>query len=193
MDPIVTSSEIASELGITNDLALGRITAAANEFVRNYCARDFTYAARTERVRGTGHPVIFLREEPVEAITEVRIDRFGAFGADTIVEDLGCFAVEGNRLIYINGYFPEAWRGHSTVQVTYAAGYRPAGNVAAALQEKPALPEQLREAVFLLVGERVSRGNGELMKSESMGSYSYTRFEGSLTPVVRGLLRKFKR
>lgn len=184
---IVTKEEAAAFLSVPA-ADVERITAAIDADVKRYCGRSFERKAIVEYSRGYNSDVIFLRESPIEVITEVRVDASGLLGADTIVTDLTAFVVEDQRLYYRGSFFPE---GPRVARVTYTAGYWPA--TATDPTQVPKMPEDLRDAVLQLIAERHRQGVGERLKSESIGAYSFTRFDGDMNPAVKRVLRSYKR
>jgi hypothetical protein len=173
------------------DPTFRRIVFAVNKEVEESCGRQFTKEARTEVVRGWGKDVIFLREAPIITLTEVRIDWTGEFPSSSAVADLTRFKFSGepgdHRLFYLDGIFPE---GPRTVRVTYTGGYE-----AAPTNAPPTLltmPEDLRGVVFDEIAQRWKRGTSEQMKSETIGSYSYTRFDAADSPAAK-VLRRYRR
>lgn len=195
-DAIVTPEEVASFLGgaaYAEDPSLVRLTEAVNQHVQRVCGRTFLYAERTEIVRGYGVPYVFLRESPIAALVEVRIDCAGEFGEDTIVAlDQFAFETDVNRdsniLRWKDGRFPEAARA---AQVTYSAGFHPIdfeGDLVTAR-----MPQDLRTMIIDEICARAKRGSDEELKSASLGDYSFTRFDGVMNPSNRKILRSYRR
>lgn len=177
---LVTDAAVAAALSVPIDSNLTRLNLAVDAYVKKFCGRTFERAAdRVEFVRGYYSDMTFLREDPVEAITEVRIDATAKFGADTIVTDLSAFWTEANRLYYRGGFFPE---GPRVGKITLTSGYATA-----------AIPEDLKDIVIQLIAEKLNQGTSERLKSEAIGSYSYTRFEGAITPAIRQVLNSYRR
>lgn len=178
---LVLDADVATALGVAVDANLTRLNKAVDAHVKKFCGRTFERLVdRVEYVRGYYSDMVFLREDPVESITEVRIDPTAKFGADTIVTDLTAFWTEGNRLYYRGGYFDEGPRvGKITLTSGYAAG--------------AAMPADLTDVVIQLIAEKLNQGFSERLKSESIGSYSYTRFDGAITPAIRAVLNSYKR
>lgn len=185
---IVKDTEAAASLNVAVDATLTRITTAVDGFIKRYCGRDFEREERMELVRSYGGAVVFLREDPVESISEIRVDGTGALGDDTIVTDLTAFTTRLNELHWYGGWFPE---GSRTVLVTYVAGYYDADDTDP--DHLPKMPEDLRDVAFQLIAQKYNRGASERFQSESIGAYSYTRFDKALEPEIRASLNAFKR
>lgn len=186
---LISGNDVAAALNLTSfDTNLSRIVAAVDAWAKRYCGRDFEFAERTEVVQGYGASVVFLRESPIAELIEVRIDSTGVFADDTIVplSNFTFFADDRRSLYYIGGFFPESPRA---VKVTYRGGYYTDNDEA----HTPQVPADLREALILEAAVRYQRGPSEKMKSETIGSYSYTRFDDAVSPDVKAMLRPYRR
>lgn len=177
--------------GDANDAQFQRLVGAVDAHVKRFCGRLFELQQRTIYPRGWGYNAfiagtresyVLLDEMPVASIDEVRIDASGAFPASTIV-DTSSFVVTRNKLTYRSGYIPE---GEHVIQVQFTAGYDAPGGTA------PTMPEDLRDVCFELVAMKKSRGASEEFQSESIGDYSYTRFEAGLPPLIRATLKDYR-
>lgn len=174
---LITVAEAAAFLDAdASDTTLIRLTATADAFVKGWCGRAFERTVgNVETLQGWGTDTVFLRESPVETITEVRIDWAGVFGADTIQSDLTQFVADAHRLVYLNGRFPE---GRRVVKVTTTAGYATAD-----------IPQDLRAVTLEIVAEMFRRGPAEKLASEKAG----TRFMSVLAPSQAVVLNRYKR
>ena len=183
---IVTSAEAAQWMGVEADTTFTRLCAAADAWVKTYCGRDFESAARTEYPRGYGYnesaggvskSSVWLREDPITAVASVYIDSLGAFAAGTAA-DLASIVTDENRLIY-SGWIPE---GPRVIKVTYTGGYA-AG----------AIPEDLRQVVFELLGAKFEQGSRERKRSEKHGDRGSVRFEDLLSSDQKLTLNRYRR
>lgn len=135
----------------------------------------------THTVQGYGKNVVVLPESPIVELAEVRVDCNGAFGDDTVVSDLTQFAWnpderEDNPFLYWNGgVFPEA---PFAARITYTAGFE-------------TLPDDLALELIAEAMERYRGNFNERKKSESMGSYSYTNFDG-VEPKRAAVFRRYR-
>lgn len=185
---IITVAEAADwlkDVTLATDAQFQRLVAAADAFVKHYCARDFERAERTEYPRSHGGSILWLREKPIAAVAEIRIDPTHQLAVDSAIE-LTDVVYEDDR-VYLLGYWPE---GSHVVMVTYTGGYWPASDTDPL--HIPKMPEDLREVTLDLVARAQRRGSTEVMQSESLGSYSYTRFAAALTSEMRDTLLYFK-
>jgi hypothetical protein len=185
-----------------------RIVFAANQSVCSDCRRTFerlgldsnsNRLTRVEYPRGYGSDMVWLKEDPVRSIVEVRVDRYGAFDEGTILDPSAYVLTPGGGhvpatirlatpcLSWSLRYFPEGVR---VVQVTYDGGYDPRNE-----QQVPTeleMPDDIRDEVIRRIARRWSRGTAEVMKSETMGAYSYTRMD-SADEDERRVIRKYRR
>jgi hypothetical protein len=189
---IVDHIEAAALVGGTANDADPRfrsIVFSANADVEGECGRQFTTAVRAEYPRSFGTDRVFLTETPVRSISEVKVDTERLFGADSILDPANySFDPDSGELIRTDGgRFPEGTR---FVKVTYEGGYD------ARNQTQPPtsleMPEDLKDLVVRRIAARWNRGTGEAMKSESIGSYSYTRADGVDDDDAR-VIRKYRR
>ena len=188
-DPTVTISGDGTGATATAsraDATLTRLTEAADQWVKTYCARDFESAARTEYPRGYGYnesaggvskSSVWLREDPITSLASVYIDSMGAFASDTLA-DLTSFVTDENKLIY-SGWIPDGTR---VIKVTYTGGY--ASN---------AIPEDLRQVVFEIIGAKFEQGSKERKQSEKHGDRGFTRFDDAINRFQRMTLNRYRR
>lgn len=184
---LVTNAEAAAacgEPGKATDAEFISMVAGIDAYVRTWLGRDFVSAERTERTQGYGAR-LFLRESPITAVAEIRLDETGLFAAESIIADLTPFTwdandPERNELFYTGGsnYFPAAPR---SVQVKYTGGYT-------------TLPEDLRRGLLRMIQVAYRQGSREVFSNVSeAGGSSFTRFEKGFDPLTRALLLNYKR
>lgn len=130
-----------------------------------------------------GHREVFLEQDPVITISqpltvETRTDPFSAWST----MDPADYAIDGRAILHVDRFPP----GRSTTRVTYYAGY--------ALGQGP---EELRHLVLQLVAkrwtERKQDGQGLLMKSETLGDYSYTRGDIEAVQGWEAVVQRWRR
>lgn len=161
---LITAAEVADTLGglSPTDTLLVSVVNDTDAWAKRALGRNFERKTYTETVRGYGHPYVFLRESPIRALTEVRIDPFGVFADDTVIDDLASFTFDADpnhdnsKLSWaglfgvdlpayvMSGYVSAAWLPFSesarAAQVTYEAGWWPADDQV----NTPDLPSDLR-------------------------------------------------
>lgn len=164
-----------------------RLCAAVDRLVKTYIGAEVEHGTRTEYLSGRGDAILWPRNRPVHTVTDVRIDSTGAFDADTAIDDVSKVAIrDGRKLVWTEGTFP---LGSGNVRVTLTAGYN---NAADHAPTAPDVPDDLKDACLRVVATLNARGAGELMQSEAVGGYSYTRFLDALDPFTRGILDHYR-
>jgi hypothetical protein len=151
-----TLANVKVRLGVTgtgDDTLLTKLQASADQWVANYCGRDFGGGTYTEYHPG-GSEFAFLRNYPVQSVTSVNVDPGYVFGASTVlsptayvvhadrgvVQSLaGPFAPPEGRQGLVNQQVADWTKGPRVVQVVYV--------VATA-----AAPDDVLEAYAQLVG-----------------------------------------
>jgi hypothetical protein len=149
-----TIANVKLRLGVTDsadDSLLSALMDSADQFVAEFCGRDFGGGSFTEYHSG-GTAVIFLRNYPVQTVTSVKVDPAYGFGSETtrpatayvvhpergVIQSLtGPFLPNWGRLPVFD---TPAWLlAPRTVQVVYATA-------------TGAVPADVREAYALLIG-----------------------------------------
>ncbi len=149
-----TLANVKLRLGITitdDDSLLSALMDSADQYVAEFCGRDFGGGTYTEYHDG-GTAVVFLRNYPVQSVSSVSVDPAYGFGAETVrpatayVVRLDCGVIQS-----LTGPFLPLWAGlpifgmpawlraPRVVQVVYSTA-----TVAA--------PADVREAYALLIG-----------------------------------------
>lgn len=114
--------------------------------------------------------VLWLENEPV-AGSVVTLERSSGPSDPWTEVPITAWVLEGRRLEMAVGYWGRAYR------VTYTAGYDP--------EASPAPPQELAALVRAMVlgtleaGAVIEAGTVSVMKSETMGDYSYDRGDGA--------------
>lgn len=196
---IFTVAEAAAlaRVPVTDDFA--QACAAVDTAIKETLSRTFEYGSFTERpyVEGVTYgTVLYLAEWPIHGIDELRIDYNGRFGDDTIAD--------ANSLIWTPAtHHPARWSGRvesrfgyfyagsETVQITYRAGFYAAGDTAAG--HTPTMPEDIRRVGMRCASVMFKQGGNETMRSESIGNYSYSRFESVCSPADMEILMRYAR
>jgi hypothetical protein len=153
---------------------------AASELLETECERKFKSQAFTEKQHGRRQNTLLLKQWPVTAIGELRIDNSGVFtDAATIVDPLSYqISDDGNGLVLLRGVFPS---GYNNVRVVYTAGYA-------------TVPMDLVEACLWLVFWQNSIRNaadiGRTTKNKDAETVSYLQ---SAPQHVKDCILRYKR
>jgi len=84
---IDTLANVKTHLGVTgtsDDTLLGKLQAAADDFITRHCGRAFDGGSYTEDLDG-GARVLVLTNYPIQAVTSVSVDSTRTFGAGTVL------------------------------------------------------------------------------------------------------------
>jgi hypothetical protein len=209
---LTTLADLKTYLGITDtseDTLLNLLIADGDAAILGYIGRAIEQATLTEYYSGDRTQMLVLRQRPVTAVTSVHVDdsgyagqAAGAFdsttewtaGEDfyirTEVENESntgeLVAIKGPGTFTADGD-PKTWgewpNGTGNVKVIYTAGYA-------------TVPSDLAAACRILVAwMRASRDNGMPVKSERLGSYSYTLLDDTGIPelaTIRGICNRYR-
>lgn len=181
---LVSLNEVKEALDITtsdHDAKLNGYINRATGIIEVYCQRRFISTTHTNEVySGNGSAYIYLRNYPITALTAseyMNNSNLGSPSYSALQSDL--FAIEtmggvDRGALYYGGGFID---GVNNYRFSYTAGYTDSE-----------LPHDLREACIELVGHLFnSRKADRLMKSESLGQYSYTRESVAKTGLIKAL------
>ena len=144
-----TLANVKTRLGITtsaDDALLGLLQNSADQWVSNYCDRDFGGGTFTEYHPG-GSEFIHLRNFPVQSVASVNVDPGHAFGPGTVLSSTsyvvhpergvlqslaGPFAPHLDRQGLVNRHVYHWTKGPRVVQVVYTVAAGAADDVLAA-------------------------------------------------------------
>ncbi len=209
---LTTLADLKTYLGISDtseDSLLNLLIADADAAILGYIGRTIEQATLTEYYSGDASQMLVLKQRPVTAVTSVHVDDSGYAGQGS-----GAFASatewtagtdfyirtevenESNtgELVAIKGpgtftadHQPKTWGewpdGTGNVKVIYVAGYA-------------TVPSDIAGACRILVAwMRASRDNGMPVKSEKLGSYSYTLLDDTGIPelaTIRGICNRYR-
>lgn len=121
----LTSVAVAKDhLGIpasdpSQDGRVERFINVCSDRIANYCNRQLTSGAVTEKVHGGMNNMLMLKEWPVTSIQSVSVDLSGQFSEDTVIEPSRYRIIDDGTVVY-DSVFPY---GYGNVQVIYTAGY----------------------------------------------------------------------
>jgi hypothetical protein len=207
---LVTPAELADVLsGVSpSDTQVIAKAKASDAFLKRGLNRQFERAIYVLYPRSNGRKTIFLRESPIRALIEVRVDPFGLFPDSSIV-DLSMFAFnpdpfEDDPSITFTGlgwcqdnaafdgagyyrwYMPFPDIPHS-VQVTVEAGWWPADDV----EHDCDLPYDIRDAALerAVVRFKESGDFGEEVQTVRSGDQSWTKFQQTDERLLKKLTR----
>lgn len=153
-----------------DDDLLTRLQTTADSYIAEHTGRAFDGGTFTETHAGGGS-LVFLRNFPVTAITDVRVDATRQFGSDTVL-DPSNYVLHADRGVIesVAGPFLPRGRGDwpGTVRVTYATA-------------TGAVPGAVQEAFTQLVGHwyRLAKTNQDLggvlltEKTDGTGTRTY--------------------
>lgn len=213
MSVLVTPIELRGHL----KLAAGAETPSLEQYlegaeaaVESYCHRKFAEAEYTEFYSGNGLPDLCLRQYPVSAIAEVRLDAAGYFGDGPGAFNSSTLLTAGQDYVLLRDDgslsqsgllrrlgMSDAWLYGSSPRAGLAVPIRSAvwpvgsGNVkaryTAGYDVPDDVPDDLKLAVMTLAAEirnGATRG-GMLVQSERLGEYavSFLRAEESASSV----------
>jgi hypothetical protein len=110
---IDTLANVKSRLGITtsaDDSLLTLLRNSADQWITNYCGRDFGGGTYTEYHPG-GSEFVHLRNFPIQSVTSVNVDPGYVFGSSTIIST-SAYVVHLERGVIqsLNGPFPASER-----------------------------------------------------------------------------------
>lgn len=149
-----------------DDTLVADIEKRAVAFLEQQTGRYFgEVASTTVYMSGNGTRTLWLPEDP-ESSPAVVVEEETSFNVWTVVADTN-YVVRDYRLIHESGWT----EGFENYRVTFSRGYT-AG----------AEPETIRQAVLDLVALKYNARGNEGVRSESLGSYSYSAGDVALVP-----------
>jgi uncharacterized phiE125 gp8 family phage protein len=177
-------------VGTDDDTTLNRLLTTAESFIAEHPGRVFDGGSFTETHPG-GTGLVFLRNYPVSAVTDVRVDANRLFGAETILDptnyvlhaDRGVIESAGGPFLPPRGRRGSAdWPG--TVRVAYSTA-------------TGAVPGAVKEAFSQLVGHwyRLAKTNEDLAgvllteKTDGTGTRTYSWSLAGGLKVPAGVLQ----
>jgi Phage gp6-like head-tail connector protein len=149
-----TLANVKLRLGVTisdDDSLISALMDSADQYIAEYCGRDFDGGTFTEYHAGDTS-VVFLRNFPVDSVTSVKVDPAYGFGAETLRPATAYVVLPDRGVIQsLTGPFLPQWAGlpifgipawmraPRVVQVVYSTA-------------TDAVPADVREAYALLIG-----------------------------------------
>jgi hypothetical protein len=149
-----TLANVKLRLGVTttdDDGLLSALMDSADQYVAEYCGRDFGGGTFTEYHAGDT-PVVFLRNYPVLSVTSVKVDPSYGFGTET-TRPATAYVVHPDRGVIqsLTGPFLPIWAGLPVLQLP--AWLRAPRTVQVVYSTATgAVPADVREAYALLIG-----------------------------------------
>lgn len=128
---------------------------------------------------GRGQNVILLKQWPVNALTEIRIDNSSLFLADT-VQPLADYALvdDNMALLRINSTFH---RGYRNIKITYSAGYA-------------TVPSDLQEAaLWTMFWKFKTRNAGDIGRTTQTKEGESTSYSQEAPADVKNAIARYKR
>lgn len=181
---IVTLDEVKEALDISggdHDAKLNGYINRATGMIEAYCQRRFAQTTYTnEEYDGTDGPYLFLRNYPVTTLSSVAYrsnDDLSNPSFTSLETTLFSMETQGGRDRGAILYTPGFRTGHRAYRVSYIAGYAAAD-----------MPYDLREACVQLVAHMFNaRKSNPLLKSETLGQYSYTKDSVAKMGLIKAL------
>ena len=137
-----------------------------SSLIQNELGIVFALNQYTELLDGKNYPRIWVTNKPVVAVTSVKIN--GAILNDPDGVEWTLDPLRGELLRGVGHFDPRFanwWpAGRRNIEIVYMAGYDP-------------IPDDVKRATVITMqsyGAMMSMNSGGLMKSESIGDYSYT-------------------
>lgn len=176
---LTTLAKLKLWLGIadattTFDARLTQLLAAVEEAIESFCGREFASVSETLVLDGNGRASISLPRYPVTAVSSIKIDTEGEFGAgtevalaDVIIKNSAGVLVRRGGAIW--PYAPQS------IQVVYTGGLT-------------SIPADLQQAVCEACGDRWTRSRqlesgapGQMQTSEGIPGYGSSGFADELS------------
>ena len=121
---ILTLSEVYEFLSVAGSddgtLIQNLIDRKTEEFEQHCQLDSFFVDDYTEYYDGEGTPYLFVKNSPINSITEIASDSDWVWGTSTVITSSDYRIVEKNHIVYKDNYFNE---GLQNVKVQYNAGY----------------------------------------------------------------------
>lgn len=95
---------------------------SASQMLETECDRLFKSQAITEKQHGRGQNFLLLKQWPVTAVAELRIDREGVFTDPSTLIDAADYQItdDGNGIVLLHRSFQH---GYNNVRIQYTAGF----------------------------------------------------------------------
>ena len=85
LDTLANVKQALAVVGTGDDALLALLQAVADSYIDTHCGRNFAGGTFTELHPG-GVKLIFLRNYPIAAVTEIRVDPLHDFGGETVAD-----------------------------------------------------------------------------------------------------------
>lgn len=187
---MITVADARQDLGLgddtTQDQVVARLITEATASLGRELGIYLGPIVQETEIKCGGHPpghnLVFCLEDPVvtEAYPMTVSTRSTQFDAWTVLA-ADQWALDGRTVVARNRFPP----GRGTVRLVYARGYKVGTG-----------PDELKDLVRQLVKIRYharEAGSDDLLKSESMGDYSYTRRDLEMTEGWASVVDRWRR
>lgn len=141
---LTTIEAIRGELLISGDddnTYLARLINSASDAIRSYCGRDFAMEQRTERLSGSGRPLLLLSLYPISEVESVTVN------GEELASDAYDVDPQMGVLIRKHQSWPTA--AERNITVTYTGGYITPAQAAADTDLVRDLPYDIEEACIV--------------------------------------------
>ena len=185
---MISIVRLAEALDVTDEATIAKLADmrdAALAFIETQTRRYFgPIQTFTEYVRGTGTRSLYLRDIPlVGGIYTTAILETDYPGATGSAVTGSVQLVHGHEAELLRAGSSGVWSSGSDYAVTYSRGYA-----------EDAGPKDIENLLIELVRMKINAGGEEVMKSETYGGYSYTRFdEADLDDTASATITSWRR
>lgn len=178
---IITLSDVYEFLSVAGSdddtLIQNLIDRKTNEF-ENHCQLDSFYIDDyVEYYDGDCTPYLFVKNFPINSITEIASDADWVWGSDTVITSSDYRVVEKNHIVYKESYFNE---GLQNIKASYNAGYS-------------IIPLDIQEALIEEVTRIYHRRKEIDVFIKTIQDGSQHRLPSGLMPGTKIILGKYKR
>lgn len=177
---MITLAETKIFLGISGtgeDEKLTQMIASAEAIFTSFCG-DISQRTVSEKYCGDGTKSLILNQKN-PSFPNYGTDSFVKFGRPIQeLKDFALFELEGKMLIFLDDFFPE---GVKNIEIKYLCGYS-------------TTPDDVKQALFSLVGMFYGDAGKESLSSESIGDYSvnYGGKGQSFPPIFKSVVSKYQ-
>jgi len=169
--------EFLSVSGSDDDVLMQNLIDRKTEQFEQYCQLDSFYVADyTEYYDGDYSSYLFVKNFPINSITEIAVDADWVWGSDSTVTATDYRIVEKNHIAN-KSYFSE---GLQNIKVQYNAGYS-------------VIPADIQEAMIEEVSRTYHRRKEIDVFIKTIQDGSQHRIPSGLMPGTKAILAKYKR
>ncbi len=169
--------EFLSVSGSSDDTLIQNLIDRKTAQFESYCGLDSFYVDDyVEEYDGEGTPYLFVKNFPINSITEIASDSDWTWGTDTVIDSSDYRIVQMNYIVY-NSYFND---GLQNIKVSYNAGYS-------------VIPLDIKEALVEEVTRIYNTRKEVDVIIKTLADGSQHRIPSGLMPNTKSILNKYKR